>query len=403
MEVLEQRVMLSAGISPSGAPQINGFVNVALSNVTVATFTVTDPSGSPGTMWAAQVNWGDGTIDHTIPATAGAGGVFDINDSHTYTSAGTFTINVMLAVPHSHSMGGGGTVTTTAVITNQPTLQSIAVTPANPTINKGNTEQFKATGTYSDSSTQDLTSQVTWASAATSVATINVSGLATGAGTGTSKISATLNGITGSTVLTVNPAALVSIAVTPANPSIAKGNTEQFKATGTYTDNSTQDLSSQVTWASATTSVATITAAGLATGSGTGTSSISATLSGVSGSTLLTVNPAALVSIAVTPANPAIAKGNTEQFTATGTYAEPDKPGHVGVGNDLRRHHHRRRTRHGRGDRHLDNLRHLECHQRFYPAHCQPRRPGVDCGHAGKPRNREGEHRAVHRHRNLHR
>ena len=85
-------------------------------------------------------------------------------------------------------------------------------------------------------------------------------------------------GITGSTVLTVTAAALVSIAVTPANPTIAKGTTDQFTATGTYTDSSTQDLTSQVTWASATTSVATITSGGLATGLSTGTSSISATL-----------------------------------------------------------------------------------------------------------------------------
>ncbi len=41
--------------------------------------------------------------------------------------------------------------------------------------------------------------------------------------------------------------ALVSIAVTPANPSIAKGLSEQFRATGTYSDHSTQMLTSQVT------------------------------------------------------------------------------------------------------------------------------------------------------------
>ena len=60
--------------------------------------------------------------------------------------------------------------------------------------------------------------------------------------------------------------------MTPANPSVAKGLTQQFTATGTFSDNSTQDLTSQVTWASATTSVATITAAGLATAVATGTS-----------------------------------------------------------------------------------------------------------------------------------
>src|SRR5262245_41212124 len=76
----------------------------------------------------------------------------------------------------------------------------------------------------------------------------------------------------------LQPVTLQSIAVTPANPSIAKGATQQFTATGTFSDNSKQDLTNQVTWASATTSVATITSSGLATGVGTGTSTISATL-----------------------------------------------------------------------------------------------------------------------------
>ena len=71
--------------------------------------------------------------------------------------------------------------------------------------------------------------------------------------TGTSTITATLGGVTGSTVLTVSPAVLQSIAVTPANPSVPEGRTEQFTATGTFSDNSTEDLTSQVTWASATT------------------------------------------------------------------------------------------------------------------------------------------------------
>jgi len=82
---------------------------------------------------------------------------------------------------------------------------------------------------------------------------------------------------------------LNSIAVTPANPSIAKGTTQQFTATGTFTDNSTVDLTNRVTWASATTTVATIDTAGLATGQSGGTSSIRASLDSVTGSTVLTV------------------------------------------------------------------------------------------------------------------
>src|SRR5262249_17838651 len=76
--------------------------------------------------------------------------------------------------------------------------------------------------------------------------------LPTAVATGPSAITATLGSMTGSTVMTVSAAVLQSIAVTPANPSVPIGGTQQFTATGTYTDQSTQNLTSQVTWASAT-------------------------------------------------------------------------------------------------------------------------------------------------------
>ena len=106
------------------------------------------------------------------------------------------------------------------------TLQSIAVTPANPSVAKGLTQQFTATGTFSDGSTQNLTGSVTWASATTSTATITAGGPGDGSrGRGRRRSVQPSRGKTGcETVgLTVTAATLQSIAVTPANPSVAKG------------------------------------------------------------------------------------------------------------------------------------------------------------------------------------
>jgi hypothetical protein len=89
-----------------------------------------------------------------------------------------------------------------------PTLSSIAVTPANPTIPTGTTQAFTATGTYSNGSTQNLTSQVAWTSSSTSVATINSSGVATAVNAGSTTILATLGTVTGSTMLTVQASPL---------------------------------------------------------------------------------------------------------------------------------------------------------------------------------------------------
>lgn len=152
----------------------------------------------------------------------------------------------------------------------------------------GSTLQFTATGNYSDGSHQDLTSVATWA-ATGSAATVNSSGLATGAANGTSSVTASLGAVQGSVMVTVPT--LVSIAITPnQSPSIDGANTQQFTATGTYSDASTQDLTSSVTWASSATGVATIDSTGLAQGISQGTTTISAAISGITGTMLLTVN-----------------------------------------------------------------------------------------------------------------
>ena len=89
------------------------------------------------------------------------------------------------------------------------TLQAIAVSPVSPMIAEGATQQFIATGTFSDGSMRNLTSAVTWSSSNNAVATMsgNTATAATGhtQGTlGTSTITATLGSTHGSTVLTVN-------------------------------------------------------------------------------------------------------------------------------------------------------------------------------------------------------
>jgi hypothetical protein len=226
------------------------------------------------------------------------------------------------------SVSASITVTVTAA-----SLVSIALTPPAPSVALGSRQQFTATGTFSDNSTQDLSADLTWTSSSTAVATVSSSGLVSTLGTGTATIIATCSvasvcsNLSGSVTLTVTPATLVSIAITPPAPSVALGVNESFTATGTYSDNSTQTLTTQVTWTSATTGVATISnasgTAGVAHPVATGTTQISAALGSITSlSVTLTVTPATLVSIAITPTGPSIPVAGSEQFIATGTYSD---------------------------------------------------------------------------------
>ena len=107
-------------------------------------------------------------------------------------------------------------------------------------------------------------------------------------------IGAALGSVNSSTGLTVNKNPLVSIVVTPVNPTISVGQTQQFTAIGTYSDASTQDLTKMAHWSSSSSGIATInngvSEGGLATGQGTGSATITATFQGISGSTTLSVN-----------------------------------------------------------------------------------------------------------------
>ncbi|MCG6169233.1 beta strand repeat-containing protein [Leptospira sanjuanensis] len=210
-------------------------------------------------------------------------------------------------------------------------LVSIGITPASSSKAKGLTENFSATGIFTDNSTQDLTEQVTWSSSDTVIAQIsNVAGnkgFTNALVSGSSDISAALGSVTSPSVsFTVSAAELVSIAVTPSNSSLAKGLTGQLNATGTYTDNSTEDLTNLVSWSSSNSSRAIVSNAlgsqGIATALGAGSVNMTATLGSISGSTGLNVTAAVLTSIQVTPSIASVAKGLTIQFAATGIYSD---------------------------------------------------------------------------------
>lgn len=89
-----------------------------------------------------------------------------------------------------------------------PVLASIAITPSPASIGAGSSVQFTATGTYTDGSTANITSSVTWSSSNPAIATVSSTGLASGAGGGTAIITAssgTVSATTNLTVVLVNP------------------------------------------------------------------------------------------------------------------------------------------------------------------------------------------------------
>ena len=119
--------------------------------------------------------------------------------------------SLLMLVPFLISVGcGGGSSANSAA--SAVSLLSMLVTPVNPSVPVGNTRQFTASCTYSDGTSNDMTTQVTWRSSKTSVATVNSSGLATAVAAGTATITASSGSISGNTTLTVTAAGTISLA-----------------------------------------------------------------------------------------------------------------------------------------------------------------------------------------------
>jgi hypothetical protein len=215
-------------------------------------------------------------------------------------------------------------MTATASLTvTTATLTNIVVTPITTVVGINGNVQFTATGVFSDNSTQDLTSQAVWSSSNASFALIDAGGLASGLSAGTTTITASYGGVSGSATLTVTTATLVSITITPSNPIVPPHARVQLTATGTFSDGS-QLVLSGVSWHTTSARYAMVNGNGvLRTKKATNQPvSVYAKLNGITGQTTVTITSMTVQSLALNPPTPTIAVGTTQPFSLIGTFSD---------------------------------------------------------------------------------
>ncbi|WP_348261714.1 Ig-like domain-containing protein [Telmatobacter sp. DSM 110680] len=285
-----------SSISISGGSPVAAGVSEQLT----AEGTYTDSSTQAIT---SQVTWQ--SSDSTIATVSSSGMLKSLK-------AGSVTISATMS-----SVTGNASVTVSSAV-----LTSINVGTPSPSLASGGTEQLTATGVFSDSTTQPITTQVVWGSSDSTVAVVNSVGLLTALKAGSVTVTASMSGVSGTGNVVVNAPSLVSITVAPVAFTIASGQSKQLSAMGVYSDGTSSDVTSQATWTAASTAYATVSSSGLVTGVAAGGSTITATIGSKSGSAVATVTSALLLSIMVTPATASIATGQTQAFTANGIFSD---------------------------------------------------------------------------------
>jgi uncharacterized protein YjdB len=261
------------------------------------------------------VSWTSSASDiATVSNSTGSQGLL------TGVAVGTATLTATQA-----AISGSTDATVTAA-----TLNAITIVVPQPSVAAGTTEQLTAVGLFSDGSSRDITELVSWSSSLSSVASVSnaagTKGLLSGIAAGHATIKAFFAGVAGGTVITVTAAKLTSIAITPASPTLPASSTLQLVATGTFSDGTTQDLTTSVGWTSSASAVAVVSntdgSQGLLNAIAAGSATITATQTGVSGNTGVTVTGATLASISLTPSNPSMAQGAELQLFAVGHYSD---------------------------------------------------------------------------------
>ena len=204
-------------------------------------------------------------------------------------------------------------------------VDSIAITPINPSGIIGLGTQLYATAFLSNGSTQDISSSVVWSSATTAVATVDTRGRVSSLSSGTTLITAQLGALSAQATFTVSSLTISSLAISSLGTSISVGFQQTAKAMATLSNGGTLDVSEDVVWSSlnpAVLSVQNTTPKGRVAALSAGSTSVRVQLGSRQATQAVTVSTATLTSIALSPSSTFLWQGEVRPLRATGVFSD---------------------------------------------------------------------------------
>jgi uncharacterized protein YjdB len=256
-------VVTTVTVAPTSASVVAGAT-------TTLQATVKDQNGNA--MTGQTVTW---STNNSSAATVSSSGVV------TGVAAGSATITAT-----SSGKTGTSSITVTAV---PAIVTTVTVAPTSASVVAGATTTLQAT--VKDQNGNVMSGQtVTWSTNNAAAASVSSSGVVTGVATGSATITATSSGKTGTSSITVSGIVPVATTVTvaPTSASIVVGATTTLQAT-VKDQNGIVMTGQTVTWSTNNAAAATVNSSGVVTGVAAGTATITATSSGKTGTSSVTV------------------------------------------------------------------------------------------------------------------
>ena len=202
-----------------------------------------------------------------------------------------------------------------------PELVSTSLVSSEVSVRIGQATELSVTGHFSDGTTRDLTQEAEWMVSNVSLATVDANGTLHALAEGSVGIETKTDGIisNATTVDVVN--VLEKITLSPTSFSIPYGNGSQTVAVqGTYSDTSTSELTSQVSYVFSDPGILSIDSTGHITVLKSGSTDVRAEMDGITSSSIsITVYPIP-TDIELTPSSIELVTGKSIQLAVTQNY-----------------------------------------------------------------------------------
>jgi len=286
--------------------------DTAVDPITVASVELTPPAitvraGNSVTLAARPLDAAGNAVDvRTILWSSSNAALATVSSSGVVTALAPGDVRIAASV-----LGKSATarVTVTARV-----VASVIVSPATVSVRVGTALPLQALTLDADGGA--LTGRaIVWTSSNTSVATVSAQGVVTGIAAGAATVTATSDGRSGQSAVTVTVPPVQTVTVTPAVDTLALGATRSKSAV--LRDAAGALLTDRtVAWTSSNVTIATVSSTGVVTARAPGTASIVATSEGRVGAATVVVLARLADAVTLTPLTATLVVGATQQIAA---------------------------------------------------------------------------------------